>query len=205
MKKLLLTLCLGLIPMLANAETSSAVDDFLASLQGIESLQGEFLQRQYAVEGGEPVESRGRFRLLRPGYFAWEIRSPDSQVIIADPKYIWHHDLDLETVTRRPVSTGGNMSPLQILGGDEAILRSDYQVERTASGEFVLTPTASDPGFRSLTLHLQNSQVSGMELVDSLGQKVSIEFSSLDSTTALAPTDFAFAPPPEADLFYYDE
>ena len=43
------------------------------------------------------------------------------------------------------------------------------------------------------------------EIVDRLKQRVSVQFSDLDTTSALTPEDFAFQPPPDADLFFYDE
>lgn len=205
MRKYLVTLWLILSPLWALAQTGSDVDELLAALEGIEYLQGRFEQRQYGEDDVLQVESDGTFRLLRPGYFAWEILSPDSQLIIADPEYIWHHDRDLETVTRRPVTDSAEMSPLQILGGDEATLRGKFQVIRQGKGDFTLTPLAGDAGFRRLTLHLEEKVVTGMEIEDNLNQRVVIEFNALDSTTVLTGADFAFIPPDGADLFYYDQ
>jgi outer membrane lipoprotein carrier protein len=124
--------------------------------------------------------------------------------VLADPEFLWHHDRDLETVTRRPV-TGEQMAPLQVLGGDEQLLRERFQVSSDGDDHFTLVPAAGDPGFRELTLVFTDGQLSSMEIVDRLKQRVSVQFSDLDTTSALAPEDFAFQPPPEADLFFYDE
>ena len=53
--------------------------ELLQQLQAIEQLQGSFSQRQFDGNGELVAESSGVFRLLRPGYFAWEVRAPDSQ------------------------------------------------------------------------------------------------------------------------------
>lgn len=205
MKKYLLVLWLSLVPLCLIAQNENDVDELLRELATITHLQGHFVQRQYT--DGEVLleESSGRFRLLRPGYFSWEIQSPDSQLIIADPLYIWHHDRDLETVTRRPVGGGAEMTPLQILGGDEAVLRESFRVEHSGSGEFTLTPVTQDVGFTALTLYIQAAAISGMEIRDNLDQRVVIEFSELDDQTVLSSADFNFAPPEGVDLFYYDE
>jgi len=205
MRRYLVTLWLILSPLWAIAQTDKGVDELLLALDGIEYLQGRFEQRQYGENNVLLVESSGTFRLLRPGYFAWEILSPDSQLIIANPEYVWHHDLDLETVTRRPVTDSAEMSPLQILGGDETTLREKFHVVPEGEGDFSLTPLSGDAGFKRLTLHLDNKVLTGMEIEDNLNQRVVIEFNSLDSETALTATDFAFTPPDGADLFYYDE
>ena len=193
-----LSLAIG-FPTALRAEP---VDDLLLALQPIERLQGEFRQQQFATDGTIAAESEGRFRLLRPGYFAWEIRAPDSQLIVANHNYLWHHDRDLETVTRRPVAGSEAMTPLQVLGGDGAALRRDYTVSRDAQQRFVLTPTGEGAGFQELALTLQGAAILGMEVRDNLNQRVVIEFSELDTISPLTPLDFDFTPPPNADLFY---
>ena len=191
--------------LLAPALRAEPVDELLQALQVIERLQGEFLQRQYARDGSVTAESEGRFRLLRPGYFAWEISSPDSQLIIANPQYLWHHDRDLETVTRRPLASSEAMTPLQVLGGDGEALRRDYVVSRDDEGRFVLQPQNPDAGFLQLSLTIAGNEIHGMEVLDNLNQQIVIDFSALDTTSPLQPLDFDFSPPPDADLLYHDE
>lgn len=205
MMKYLLCLWLGILPLLSHAQATSDVDELIVALAPVKQLQGSFTQRQYGQDNQLLTESSGRFRLLRPGYFAWEIQSPDQQLIIAGPEFIWHHDLDLETVTRRPVTTNAEMTPLQILGGDEDALRQEFDVVRKAQGTFLLTPRSSEVGFKQLTLYLDKAQLTGMEIQDNLDQNVVIKFTDLDSASALTSADFAFTPPPGVDLFYYDE
>lgn len=205
MRTLLSIVWLTVLAPVVSAQSSDATDALLASLGDITHLQGAFLQRQYTDDKALLVESSGRFQLLRPGYFSWEIQSPDRQLIIASPEYIWHHDIDLETVTRRPVNESAEMSPLQVLGGDESVLRERFSVIQGAEGEFTLTPVLGDPGFERLTLRLAGKTITGMEILDKLNQRVVITFDELDGDTVLRPDDFAFKPPEEADQFFYDE
>lgn len=176
-----------------------------ARLQAIDSLMGSFKQQQYDEKGKLLLESSGEFRLLRPDYFAWEVRDPERQLVIADEQFLWHFDQELETVTRRPVGGREEMSPLEVLGGDEELLRTRFEVTHGAEGAFTLRPLDIDPGFRQLQLIFEGEELSGMEIVDKLNQKVVISFSRLDSTTTLDTSDFAFTPPEGVDIFYYDE
>jgi outer membrane lipoprotein carrier protein len=205
MTKYMFTLWLALAPLVSLAQAETDVNDLLASLAPIKHLQGSFFQQQYGEDKLLLAESSGKFRLLRPGYFAWEILSPDEQLIIAGPKFIWHYDRDLETVTRRPITSSAEMTPLQILGGDESTLREKFRVVRKAEGTFLLTPLTEGAGFKQLTLYLDKAQLTGMDIQDNLDQTVVIKFSDLDSQSALSSTDFAFTPPAGADLLYYDE
>ncbi|TXS95763.1 outer membrane lipoprotein chaperone LolA [Parahaliea maris] len=203
-RKLLPTMALLLfstsLPALADA-----TDDLLQHLNGLVSLTGEFSQQQYPEGSTQPISSEGQFKLLRPDYFSWEITAPDSQLIIATPEYIWQHDRDLETVTRRPVAGSEKSSPLQVLAGEEAALRAGYTVEQAGPGRFRLTPTASGADFRQLEVEFAGNTLTGMEILDNLGQRVDVEFSHLVRDAPLGKSDFDFTPPKGADLFYYDE
>ena len=205
MKKYLVTVWLILSPLWAHAQSNDPIDQLVVALQDLEQLQGQFLQRQYGQNDVLLVESRGRFKLLRPGYFSWEITAPDNQLIIASPAYVWHYDRDLETVTRRPVTDSAQMSPLQVLGGDDSVLRKRFNVEQLQRGDFTLTPRSDDVGFKQLTLHMQGTAIAGMDILDNLNQRVQISFDQLDDTSALSGEDFSFTPPDGVDLFYYDE
>jgi outer membrane lipoprotein carrier protein len=194
----------------AQAQDSSwanpATEELLLRLQGISHLRGRFEQRQYGEGDVLLAQSDGVFSLLRPQYFSWEIRSPDSQIIIANAQYLWHYDMDLQTVTRRPVAGNVEASPLQVLAGDESVLREQYRVEREAANSYLLTPVATEQGFKSLVVSFDDTGITGMDIVDKLNQRVVVTFSELDTTTPLTGADFDFTPPPgEVDLFYYDE
>jgi outer membrane lipoprotein carrier protein len=188
-----------------RSEASDATAELTARLQALEHLQGRFEQRQYDDSGQLVQVSAGLFRLLRPDYFAWEIESPDSQLVIAGPRFIWHHDRDLETVTRRPVTGNVDATPLQVLAGDESVLREQFSISATTEQEYLLEERAGHASFRQLTLRFAGTTIAGMEIVNKLNQRVVITFTEVDAATTLSPADFAFEPPAGADLFYYDE
>ena len=208
MKSLSLILPLIFFPCLSFAQSlnpESAIDALLDALAPLDQLQGEFTQRQYGSQGKLLAESSGTFRLLRPGYFSWEIQQPDRQLIIAGPEYLWHHDRDLETATRRPVTAGAEWTPLQILGGDGSALRENFAVVQLETGRFELTPLMPQMGFKQLNLTLDAASLKQMVIDDTLDQSVVIDFTPADSGVTLTASDFAFNPPAEADLFYHDE
>jgi outer membrane lipoprotein carrier protein len=197
-------LCLLAGPLRAQGVT--ATDELLEQLGQISYLQGQFQQRQ--LDGSDAIlaQSSGSFKLLRPFFFSWEISSPDKQLIVANAEYLWHYDIDLQTVTRRPVVGNVEASPLQILGGDESVLREQYAVRRDSEDTFTLTPVDATKGFRQLTVTFEAGVMRQMDIVDRLGQRVVVDFEQVDAQTPLTSSDFEFTPPPgDVDLFYYDE
>lgn len=196
---------------MAGAQPSS-VESAVALIETLdltESLQGKFVQEQYGNDGVLQGTSSGSFKILRPGYFSWEIRSPDSQLILATPHYLWHLDRDLETLTRRPVSDSSALSPLQLLGGKEELLESGFDVIKMSDTLYSVTPKTSGSavgaGFSSLNISLDNNVIAGMEIIDGLNQRIVITFEEVDKSSVLTEFDFDFTPPDGVDLFYYDE
>ena len=65
---------------IAVGAEESPLDQLHADLVNVESMQGAFTQKQYSEEGELLAQSSGRFAILRPGFFRWEINLPDSQL-----------------------------------------------------------------------------------------------------------------------------
>lgn len=190
----------------ARAEDSAATDQLLARLSHISQLQGDFRQRQFGDGDAVLSESSGTFKLLRPYFFSWRIESPDSQLIVANAEYLWHYDIDLQTVTRHPVAGNVEASPLQILGGDESALRDQYAVSQDSDSTFTLTPSGEGHSFRRLTVTFSGDTIDRMDIVDKLGQRVIVDFQRVDAKTPLSSNDFEFTPPAgDVDIFYYDD
>ena len=206
------TAALAVLLLLSHAHaqegTDSAAQQLLLILNQSTSMQGGFKQLQYDTQGNLQTQSSGLFKMLRPGYFSWEIQSPDSQLILATPQFIWHLDRDLETLTRRPVNKSGEISPLQILGGPAEMLGAGFDIRKIDEQHFAVEPNKSaetPAGFVGLTLVLNSGLISGMEIVDALEQRIVIRFQNVDHHASLTPADFDFTPPEGVDLFYYDE
>ena len=194
------------VSMPAGAQQATATDALLQRLAGIGQVQGEFQQVQYGDNEVPLAESSGVFKLLRPAFFSWEIRSPDQQLVIANQQYLWHYDIDLQTVTRRPIAGNLEASPLQVLAGDESVLREQYTVVRDDADNFTLVPLGNTQGFKRLAVRFDGTDLVGMDILDKLNQHVKVSFSNLDPNSTLSAADFEFAPPQgNVDLFYYDE
>ena len=184
-------------------------NELIETLDLTQSLQGSFVQEQYGSDGVLQGTSSGTFKMLRPGYFSWEISSPDSQLILVRPQYLWHLDRELQTLTRRPVSDSNAMSPLQLLGGKENLLNSGFDVTKTSDNLFSITQkknkSATNAGFSSLSVSLDKNVIAAMEIIDGLNQRIVITFQEVDKLGVLTQLDFDFTAPDGVDLFYYDE
>ena len=197
MRQCLLALLLGLGSALSHADAASLQQ----ALGGLERLSGEFEQTLLSTDG-EPLESSsGRFRLLRPAYFAWHILLPEEQLLIAAGPTFWHYDVELETVTRRSIDPGNPTSPLAILGGDSSLLERYYRITRLDEQRWALAPTFEDAEFAEVELTVVEGLPTEMRIRDRLGRTTVILLAALAPDTPLQPADFDFEPPAGVDIY----
>ena len=92
-------------------------------LNGLRSLSSNFDQITLSADGGRMLESKGMLYLKRPGKFRWEYSKPAEQVIVADGKTVWLHDLELDQVSQKGQDSALSGTPAQLLANDQPIER----------------------------------------------------------------------------------
>jgi outer membrane lipoprotein carrier protein len=129
--------------------------------------------------------------------------------IIADGETLWQHDVEIEQVTRVPLSDPDlAASPAMVLSGDGRV-----------SDSFVLTDVASDDGrrwinlqpiedssdFESVRIAFREGVPSALEFIDGLSQLTHIEFRDIDVNGGLRAREFRFDPPAGVDIIGEDD
>jgi len=202
---------LAALPVQSLADEPTAAELLAMALSSEDRLQGDFEQIHSDPQGRELERSRGRFTLLRPGYLRWEILEPEPQLLVSDLEYLWHHDIDLATATRRRLDDTVRLSPGQLLSGDPQALNRFYDIVKvttTTGGEhYILRPRSelrADAGFASMELTLHGQRVHEMRVYSSAGAITEIVFSDISASVNVDVTDFVFVPPVGTDIFYHD-
>ncbi|MEJ2691973.1 MAG: outer-membrane lipoprotein carrier protein LolA, partial [Candidatus Thiodiazotropha sp.] len=101
MRFIYLPLSLLLICAAPTLWAESGLRQLNAFLQELNTLQAGFRQTVQPTDDDNVYTSSGVFYLKRPGQLRWEYEDPATQVIVADGKRIWLHDLELEQVSHR--------------------------------------------------------------------------------------------------------
>jgi len=165
-------------------------------LQGLRSLVSDFRQLTLSSDGGRLVESRGTLYLERPGKFRWEYGSPVEQIIVADGKRVWLHDLELEQVSQQRQSKTLDGTPAQLLVGEGPIDRYfevapwDGGDERTWVG---LRPRAEDTQVVRIRIGFIGKRLDTLVMEDRFGQLTRFIFTATERNPRL-----------DADLFRFD-
>jgi outer membrane lipoprotein carrier protein len=188
----------------STAAAGPARDRFDAFTNGLQGLDGRFVQTVHDPEGRVRETSSGRVALSAPRLFRWEYTRPYEQLIVADGRKVWVYDPDLEQVTVRPQGPEEANSPLAALL-DPSRLERDYTLRDAGDGDglswLLVTPrTGQEAGFASAKLGFDASGLARMEVVDSLGQRTTIAFSGWTRNPRFDRGTFRYAPPKGVDV-----
>lgn len=131
--KVLFSLFIFFITFLAFAgqEVASPIAELTQLLGNIATMQASFVQ--FPLGGkktGIQQKNYGKMYLQRPGKFHWETVKPFKQLIIADGKYAWVYDADLEQVTKRKIDYNEAGNPAMLLSGSIESLQNGFNITK---------------------------------------------------------------------------
>jgi len=191
--RIILPVLLLLCGPVSAATGPERLKDYLGELK---SLVSDFRQTTRNADGGRVMESRGTFYLRRPGRFRWEYKSPIKQVIVADGKRVWLHDLELDQVSHQsqPKALGGTLA--QLLATEGPVDRH-FRVTLWDTGdryEWVeLRPRAEDTQVVSIRIGFVGKHLEALVMEDSFGQRTRFVFTGTKRNLKL-----------DEDLFRFD-
>lgn len=185
----------------AHAGGRESLDTFTNNLKG---LDGQFSQQVFDSKGKRKETSSGRVALSAPRLFRWEYLKPYPQLIVADGKKVWVYDPDLKQVSVRPQGAEEQNSPLAALIDPQRLDR-DFNVKDAGSKDGLewleLTPKHDEnAGFQNARLGFDKHGLSRMQILDALGQRTEISFSSWKRNPAFTAKTFHFTPPKGVDV-----
>jgi outer membrane lipoprotein carrier protein len=200
MQKFIFSFYLFCFTLLASADTpTQELADLLANYN---TMRADFVQTLISANNTTQNTS-GWMALARPGKFRWEIVKPNKQLIIADGKYLWVYDADLEQATKHKLDYQHADNPALLLTTPIEKLQNDFTVTKEANNEkisFNLVPKKSEQMFQKIELVFVNNQLIIMKITDNLGQQSQIKFSNLETNILLPVKTFNFKPPQGTDI-----
>jgi outer membrane lipoprotein carrier protein len=219
MMKLFLMALLAFAFSTAHASGLDALDEFIKSTK---NGRAEFVQTVTSPassdgKAGKIKLSRGTFEFLRPNRFKFIYNKPFEQSIVADGQTLWLHDVDLNQVSSRKLSSVMAGSPAALFASAPNLqaLQAEFTLQalsdKASDGlEWVqATPKAKgkqDNGslLQSVKVGFKQTaagvEIAALEMVDSFGQTSVIKFEKVQINTNLAPANFNFKVPAGVDV-----
>lgn len=199
MRSLLFLLCL--LPLSLWADATAQLVERLSKL---ESIRGEFQQLVLDQDDSRLQEAGGEMVVARPNRFRWHTLTPFEQLVVSDGEKVWVYDADLEQVVVKPLAGQVSKTPALLFGGNPETVGESFEVKRLDGGgdtvTFQLLPLEEETLFRLLEVTFRGDKPVSMRLEDSLGQKTTIDFPSLELNVEPDPALFQFTPPEGADV-----
>jgi len=187
-----------------GADGARLVNDYL---KGVSSLEADFQQYTFAADRSLKVEADGRFYLQRPGKFRWEYRTPYEQVIIADGKRVYLHDIELDQISHQSQSRALRGTPALLLSDDNPVERhfTVRAIDSTDGREWVeLKPRENDSEVLQIELGFMGKQLDSMIMKDTFGQETRLDFSGIKRNSVLSNGLFKFEEGVGGDFLQFD-
>ncbi len=174
-----------------------------AFLEQVQTLTADFSQQIVGADGHIIEQASGSVALSRPDHFRWVYEKPFAQEVIADGKYLWIYDVELQQATRAPLDSSTASSPAMLLSGDKAV-REGFDVagafEREGLDWVRLKPHLPGTDFKSVALGFEGRVPQRLELEDTLNQVTRIKLSNVAVNPKLKDKLFEFKPPRGVDV-----
>lgn len=197
----LLALCAGLAH---GAQATTALDRYF---NGLATWSANFTQKVVDEEGERVDGGTGRLIIVRPGKLRWEIRPDDAdeytQLTVADGCSLWSLDVELESVTVKPLQDALAQSPVMLLVG-QASLREAFDVAGSGRRDGLdwvsVKPREVESDFREALFGFRGNELSRLVVTDKLGQRATLSFSGVKRNASVDPRLVQFEVPKGADL-----
>ncbi|NEX20053.1 outer membrane lipoprotein chaperone LolA [Thiorhodococcus mannitoliphagus] len=186
------------------SDAAKRVDDYLS---GLDSLKASFEQYTFSADHSQMMQANGTLYLQRPGRFRWEYDTPNEQVIIADGKRVYLHDIELKQVSQQSQDKSLRGTPALLLASADPIEKHFRvrSIESTDGRDWVeLIPKAGDTDIVKIEIGFGKETLDSLIMEDSFGQETRLNFSGAQRNVSLKPSLFKIDPRAVDDFLQFD-
>jgi outer membrane lipoprotein carrier protein len=194
---------LALLMLAVSAHADTAAGQLAALLEPVQRLSAQFTQTVHGTHQELLQSTEGYLRLERPQQFKWVLLAPYPQTIVTAGSRLFIYDPDLKQVQIKPLAAALNGTPALVLLGTAKDIQAQFKVDHKVANdldEFVLVPTDTDALYAEIRMAFSAQRLVRIEIVDSLGQLTDVNFNNIEINGKLAPDEFEFVVPPDADV-----
>ena len=183
----------------------SASQKFFDYLNGIESLEANFLQEITDQDGVVLETSQGFLKIKKPNKYRWVYFSPMEQEIVSNGDKIWIHDPELEqVVVRDTLDSDPNM--LDFIFEDPRVIAKTYSIEplldeSDSEEKFLLTHLkAASAIFEKAYVSFYNRIIEEVHVITGADRTLKIRLKEVRKNTEIRAQEFEFVPNKDTDV-----
>lgn len=168
----------------------------------INSISADFIQETRTDDGFIMQKSSGEMIIQRPNQLKWNTFKPQVVSIIADGKYIWYYEKDINQAIKYNIQRLVGASPLQVLWQkyDEILQTFNTELVQNRDGYVLILTPKLDSVYKQVKLYIHDEKIFIIEFQDSLSQITQIKLSKVTYNKAYTPATFEFNLPKNAEL-----
>jgi len=186
----------------SGAAWADAAQTLREFVRDVKSGKAAFTQTVSSGDGARTKTSSGSFEFLRPNRFRFAYTKPFEQLIVADGQKVWIFDADLNQASSRKLSRALGATPAALLAGGS--LEQDFVLSseppRDGLDWALATPRTKDGPFQQMRVGFRGKTLAAVEILDSFGQRSTLQFSRFEANVPFAVELFRFTPPAGADV-----
>ena len=200
-----------------KSRTDIIVSKLQRKYESTKTIVTKFQQENHLRSLGRTTRSTGRLSLRKPGQIRAEYTTPETQLVVSNGESLWIYTPRLKQVIVSQLKGSGATSlPLLFLAG-KGNLRREFSVTLEDEGivprnsgvwkagqphRLSFKPLKASPAFRAMWVEADpvNFQITGIEYIDSLGNKTKIRFTDMNENAAVDSNLFEFKMPPGVDV-----
>jgi outer membrane lipoprotein carrier protein len=196
----------ALLLLLAVQDPGPVLDHASATYQTIRTLSAEFTQVVANPMIGAPDTTRGKLYQMRPSHFAMRFTDPRGDRIVADGRHLWLYTPSSTPgqVIRTAIPASGTTGP-NLIGQFVERPRERYRARYVRADSLrdgiadvvALIPRETDLPYSEAVVWVNRDDglVRRIEIVETSGQRRSVELRKLIVNRGVPSREFVFAPP----------
>lgn len=166
--------------VLQGTERAQGLDQANRALNGVQRLQGRFVQQS---PGG--ARAAGMFYMQRPGKLRFQYDPPATMLIVSDGSVVAMRDTQLRTTERTPLRS----TPLNLILGRTINLERDARILRVSRAGPWLMVTARDrsgqtDGQITLQFFGDQTELRSWDVIDATGARTRVTLSDISQPAA---------------------
>ena len=183
----------------------SASPKFFDYLDGIESLEANFLQEITDRDGVVLETSQGFLKIKKPDKYKWVYFSPMEQEIVSNGDKIWIHDPELEQVVVRE-TLDSDLNMLDFIFEDPRVIEKTYSItslleESEVEDKFLLIHLKEATAiFEKAYVSFYNRIINEVHVITGADRTLKIRLREVRKNTEIRAKEFEFVPTKGIDV-----
>jgi len=167
------------------------------------TMQADFIQHIFDSNYREIESMKGAFSIEKPKRFRWHYKQPYEQIFLADGINFWTYDVDLEQVIVKPQKQFLARAQFILFFSDSELMQRFEIISADLENEIFwirLKSIVSQKAGDEIALGFRGNILFEIKLIDSLGQKITINFKNLILNKIIESTVFELDFPLGTDI-----